>query len=647
MQVDELERIKLGYYFSNLESEQANLQLILQKTSTIVRAEVDIYERIASKGLNDSILEPMTTQGPDPYFIYPTTEEFSSIFSILPSTPIIPTTGAGATGTITPQPDAIISSFYGYHENNPFSTARNLNNSTTRDRHLFGDASSIESKEESVLKKAATIVSIGQQHKPPALDSKSNATTVTTTTSTTSTTTTTTAASIATRKDTASASLSSNDQKRAGKGNQVQAIETISEESDKSASSSEKTRQAFGTRSDEGDDSSNSTAKQESKQSEESSGEATVTENQASTSHSTQNGHNETSTTRSSNGVDLQAGKQHHRNQTATSPSVSAPATPSEPASSVRSHSLRSRSGSRSHLLASTPDSPPVRGMIHIGQDSELLNNRDFSFSYEPSELLEQRNMHSQLNLSRHGAHNGLQPFAFHELEEEEGGFGATPPTRLMRTTHSSPSSQQHHPGHSHSQSNSPSASQTHSRNHSHHLQGLRHHSSDGQLSQSSSSVLSSVGSTHSGLSLHGTLQHRRSTGRIKTDLETAANMFDKSLDEPFLPSMTARGPTASEDRLREMRRGFDDGMPAFFPDEIDLPSQNSQPRSLHGFGSGSASGNASRRQSGFDQDMDKTFDTSPPSSVSNRPPSVVESIRMADGSSKNVSMTNVNEIAA
>ncbi|KAF8949597.1 hypothetical protein BGZ52_005454, partial [Haplosporangium bisporale] len=58
MQVDELERIKLGYYFSNLESEQANLQLILQKTSTIVRAEVDIYERIANKGLNDLILEP-------------------------------------------------------------------------------------------------------------------------------------------------------------------------------------------------------------------------------------------------------------------------------------------------------------------------------------------------------------------------------------------------------------------------------------------------------------------------------------------------------------------------------------------------------------------------------------------------------------
>ncbi len=62
MQVDELERIKLGYYFGTLESEQSNLQLILQKTSTVVRAEVDIYERIAQKGLNDLILEPVREQ---------------------------------------------------------------------------------------------------------------------------------------------------------------------------------------------------------------------------------------------------------------------------------------------------------------------------------------------------------------------------------------------------------------------------------------------------------------------------------------------------------------------------------------------------------------------------------------------------------
>lgn len=66
MQVDELEHMKLGYYFSNLEAEQAHLQLILQKTSTIVRAEVDIYERISNKGQDDPLLEPVSEQECNP-----------------------------------------------------------------------------------------------------------------------------------------------------------------------------------------------------------------------------------------------------------------------------------------------------------------------------------------------------------------------------------------------------------------------------------------------------------------------------------------------------------------------------------------------------------------------------------------------------
>ncbi|KAG0246725.1 hypothetical protein BGX31_009854 [Mortierella sp. GBA43] len=60
MQVDELEHMKLGYYFSNLEAEQAQLQMILQKTSTVVRAQVELYERLASKGLNDALLAPVS-----------------------------------------------------------------------------------------------------------------------------------------------------------------------------------------------------------------------------------------------------------------------------------------------------------------------------------------------------------------------------------------------------------------------------------------------------------------------------------------------------------------------------------------------------------------------------------------------------------
>ncbi|KAF9359886.1 hypothetical protein BGX26_011176 [Mortierella sp. AD094] len=580
MQVDELERIKLGYYFSNLESEQANLQLILQKTSTIVRAEVDIYERIANKGLNDAILEPMSTQGPDPYCTYPTTDEFSSIFSILPPTPIIPTSGSGATGTSTPQPDAIMSNFYGYHESNPFSTARNMNNISTRDRHLFGDASSIESKE-SVIKQTVTVTN-GPQ------------TTVETVTIT---------------KDTLSLNNGSDKEAITDDAHTIE----VTEDTENATTSAEKADQVDSSQKNvdndvaelglKGPEENDSPTQQETKNHT----DCEVADAQSPVDTRTIEQGQEGEIT---NGLDLRTGQQHHRHQTASSKDQQA-SSPSEPASSVRSYPLRSRSGSRSHLLlSSTPESPPVRGTIHISQDSELLNNRDFSFSYEPSELLERS--HSQLNLSRHGTHNTLQTFGgFDEMEEDEGGFGATPPTTQQQIDAALPQ---------------------HNRTHSQHLpHGLRHHSSDGHLSHSSSSILSSIGSTNSSNSLH----HRRSTGRMKTDFDASAAMFDTSLDEPFLPSIKQH--TGESDHIRDLRRGFDDGMPAFFADEVEDEQimHHTPPRSIR-YGST----NGSRRHSGS-EDLERPF-------AEVRTSLSVESvIRMADGSSRNVSSTNVNEITA
>ncbi|KAI1309156.1 hypothetical protein EDD11_004118 [Mortierella claussenii] len=726
MQVDELERIKLGYYFSNLESEQANLQLILQKTSTIVRAEVDIYERIANKGLNDAILEPMTTQGPDPYCIYPTTDEFSSIFSILPPTPIIPTSAAGGTtaatastnGTSTPQPDSIMSSFYGYHETNPFSIARNLNNTatttttttTTREnRHLFGDVSSIESKESVSVKESASVVTA-----VPQVSTTVSATSISTTAVTVTATATTTVAAANAAKDTMA--LQGKDAVvETAKLNQIHATEPV-ETFDQRAPSPEKAIEALEIQQDGGHDED----QEDEEMGEEEKDDKNVNKLTASTSQQRQEGKNgsqrpllssrsmtqgsslsTTSGTNHVNGVDLRAGQHHHRNLTASS-TISA--TPSELASSIRSHSFRSLSGSRSHhVLASTPDSPPVRGTIHIGQDSELLNNRDFSFSYEPTELLEQRSMHSQLNLSRHGAENGSsRVFAgFGELEEDGGGFGATPPSTNTSNVHahgrsasqdqlpaaSSGSSAAH--GHGYGHGHSPAASishsiQTHNRNNSQQLQSLRHHASDGQLSHSSSSILSGISgaSIHSGTSSsgpHNYLHHRRSTGRIKTDVESSANtavdaaadaaaMFDPSMEDSFLQSAMLGGRNYPQ---TEMRRGFDDGMPAFFADDMDggleethvRPSSQSR-TSSYGFGGGFmgglGSGRASRRHSGSEQDLEKPFisatntaalvpsSNSNSTSTSSSPSSLrngVESVRMADGSNKYVSTTQVNEI--
>ncbi|GJJ74885.1 hypothetical protein EMPS_07243 [Entomortierella parvispora] len=545
MQVDELERIKLGYYFSNLESEQANLQLILQKTSTIVRAEVDIYERIANKGLNDTILEPMTTQGPDPYCTYPTTDEFSSIFSILPPTPIIAT--AGASTTTTPQPESTMSNFYGYHEVNPFSTARNQTNNPPRDRHLFGDISSVESKA-SMMHQAATILSKDGNAGDAA------------TAAATSVEPTTSKESRHAAYDKATGDESEHDEQRA-----ETAVDSLG-------------------------------AQESGEEHDENSQLQTVPEEATpdSPSSSTQNREEETT---ASQGVDLRTGENHHRRQQALddSPQPASSTSFEQASSSVQSYSLRSRSGSRSHrMLGTTPDSPPVGASIHISKDSELLNNRDFSFSYEPRELLEQRNQHSQLNLSNHRQQRFSNGFEDMDHDSSLEDFRAT--TSLTSQQLSSTVTVPAH--------------------------GLLHRSSHGHLSHSSSSNLSSIGSTSSGSM--GSLHHRRSTGMIKSlpgesggHLETSSSMlFGTSMEEPFLPLMKQRVEMA--DHIRELGRGLDDGMPAFFADDLDGGEDMSPTRSLKRQDSeGNVCLLASRLQ-GSNSSLD--------------------SVRMADGSSKEMS---------
>ncbi|CAH1761769.1 4249_t:CDS:2 [Entrophospora sp. SA101] len=88
-QVEDLDRLKAEYHRQTLENEQNNLKYILSKVSTVVKAEVDIFDRISSKGLADPLLEAMTTQSPDPFCTYQTADQFSEIFSILPPVPII------------------------------------------------------------------------------------------------------------------------------------------------------------------------------------------------------------------------------------------------------------------------------------------------------------------------------------------------------------------------------------------------------------------------------------------------------------------------------------------------------------------------------------------------------------------------------
>ncbi|KZT58808.1 hypothetical protein CALCODRAFT_467901, partial [Calocera cornea HHB12733] len=68
-QVDELDRLKAAYYTSVLQAEEETWDFVLSKVAHVVRASLDIYERVAAKG-SDSALEPMLTANPDPFNAY-------------------------------------------------------------------------------------------------------------------------------------------------------------------------------------------------------------------------------------------------------------------------------------------------------------------------------------------------------------------------------------------------------------------------------------------------------------------------------------------------------------------------------------------------------------------------------------------------
>lgn len=540
----------------------------------------------------------MTTQGPDPYCTYPTTDEFSSIFSILPPTPIIPTSGPGASTNATPQPDGM-SNFYGYHEANPFSTARTQ--ATAANRHLFGEASSVESKESmmnkaTILTAAATAVVATTKDMPSESNSSSSDTKHKLT------------------------EQGSSDIRRSTPELAVQTLSTqdtsASKESDKSMS---KDMDYF-----------NNTNQQEA-----------LTETENTPSSSTQ-------------GVNLRNGEQHHRNQSLkhTDDSPGPASSPSEPSSSVPSYSHRSRSGSRSHLmLASTPDSPPVRTGIHIGQDSELLNNRDFSFSYEPTELLGHRTHH---------LHHSHSPdfHGFDEMEEDEevmGGFrSASPKPVLHQETDQDQQNEDEAPKSDQQEQPQPQQPQ---------IQELRHQSSQGQLSRNSSTNLSTLGSSTSG-STTGDEPHQngiisgiatsilRSSGRIRSSASSSLGhspdgSVDGELDGEtsfFEPTSSAKQSEDVADHIRELGRGFDEGIPAFTEDDMDISSvrRTSQERERAFMGA--------LENSGFGQESNSSEDLrkldgggSIRSGRGSRAASVIgkkssaESIRMADGSCKDI----------
>lgn len=82
--VDAIDELKAQYYNEVLDAEQEVWSFIESKVALIVRSQIEISERISSKGLNDPVLEQMLATIPDPFGSYGPPKQDGEIFSILP-----------------------------------------------------------------------------------------------------------------------------------------------------------------------------------------------------------------------------------------------------------------------------------------------------------------------------------------------------------------------------------------------------------------------------------------------------------------------------------------------------------------------------------------------------------------------------------
>lgn len=94
--VDELDDEKIRYYSEVLEGEEECWDFIQGKVMTSLRSQLDVYERISSKGLSDATLEPLLSSIPDPFSAYGPPRNDEQIFSIL---------GPNNLTSVAPSPD--------------------------------------------------------------------------------------------------------------------------------------------------------------------------------------------------------------------------------------------------------------------------------------------------------------------------------------------------------------------------------------------------------------------------------------------------------------------------------------------------------------------------------------------------------------
>ncbi|CAH7670732.1 hypothetical protein BY996DRAFT_6897698 [Phakopsora pachyrhizi] len=90
LQVESVEKLKQSYYAEVASGEMDLWRTVADNVSLVVKSEVEVYDRIASKATSDPTLESMVTSIPDPFDAYKnpsgntSTSQQPEIYSILP-----------------------------------------------------------------------------------------------------------------------------------------------------------------------------------------------------------------------------------------------------------------------------------------------------------------------------------------------------------------------------------------------------------------------------------------------------------------------------------------------------------------------------------------------------------------------------------
>nr|CAG8445854.1 2854_t:CDS:2 [Entrophospora candida] len=158
-QVEDLDRMKTEYHRQTLETEQNNLKFILSKVSTVIKAEVDIFDRISSKGT-------------DPFCTYQTADQFSEIFSVLPPVPIINHT-ADISSTTTTVLNSFSNDFQIYSDENNYYRPQ-----LSTQKEIVGDDDEAQGTSKEAEGKESKN-NFGSENTPMLKDNKQNTTIVT------------------------------------------------------------------------------------------------------------------------------------------------------------------------------------------------------------------------------------------------------------------------------------------------------------------------------------------------------------------------------------------------------------------------------------------------------------------------------------